>query len=73
MDDNLQYTVTNSTGGLIWQQDLGNTNAGALTSTNSAMFNVRLQDGGGLVSNITATRFPFAYSAGNVPQYINAV
>lgn len=72
LDDNLPYTITNSTGGLVWQQDMGNTTAASLNATNSGLFKVRLQSAGGLVSYIAATRFPFAYSAGNVPEYITS-
>ena len=71
IDDNLFYTITNSTGGLKFQQDMGNTSAAALTSSNSGLFKVKIQDAGGLVSYVPVTRFPFPYNTStNVPQYV---
>jgi hypothetical protein len=72
IDDNLEYTVTNSTAGTPWTQDMGNTLPASLTLSNSGMFRVFLQSAGGLVSFTTATRFPFPYSAGNVMEYVTA-
>jgi hypothetical protein len=73
VDDNLEYTVTNSTGGAIWQQDLGNTTPASLKATNSALFKIFTQDAGGLISFLPATRFPFPWDAGtNQPQFIAA-
>lgn len=70
---NLAYTITNSTGGLMWQQDLGVTVAGSLNATNSAMFPIRYQDGSGLAYTLPATRFPFDWDSGtNAPNYITA-
>jgi hypothetical protein len=73
VDDNLEYTVTNLTGGLAFQQDLGETNAASLNATNSALFKVFRQDAAGLVSFLPATRFQFAWdTATNRPQFITA-
>lgn len=73
VDDNLDYLVTNSTGGLAWQQDLGNTTAASLNNTNSALFKIFVQDSSARVSFTTATRFPFAFNSGtNLPQYISS-
>ena len=73
LDDNLFYTITNSAVVAPWNQDLGNNTPASLNATNGGLFKVRLQSAGGLVSYIAATRFPFAYSAGNVIEYINSV
>lgn len=72
IDDNLKYTITNSTGGGIFQQDLGVTTPATLNSTNSGLFKVRLQDASGQVSSLPATRFPFAYSSNNIIQFITS-
>ena len=73
IDDNLPYTITNSTAGTDWTQDMGNTTAGSLNATNSGLFKVRSQDGGGLVSTLAATRFPFDWDSGtNIPNYITS-
>lgn len=72
-DDNLEYTVTNSTAGTAWTQDLGNTTAASLNATNSSQFKIFVQDAGSLVSFLPATRFPFPWDSGtNVPQYITS-
>jgi len=74
IDDNLAYTVTNdSTPTADWEQDLGDTNAGTLDSTNSALFETFVQDAGGLVSYLPATRFPFPWDSGtDEPEYITS-
>jgi hypothetical protein len=73
IDDNLEYTVTNDTSGNVWTQDMGNTNAGLLTSLNSGIFKIRYK---GVVSApelVTGTRFPFLWNTGNNrPQYVNS-
>jgi hypothetical protein len=70
VDDNLDYTVTNSMTASPWNQDMGSTTAASLASTTGAKFSVFVQDAGGLLSFLPATRFPFSYSAGNVAEYI---
>jgi hypothetical protein len=71
MDDNLPYTIVNSTGGVKFQQDLGNVSSGSLNATNSALLKVRFETSAGVVSTLPATRFPFAWSAStNIPEYI---
>jgi hypothetical protein len=73
LNANLPYTITNSTGGLIWQQDLGNTTPGSLNATNSALFPIRYQDVSGLAYVLPATRFPFDWNSGtNIPNYITS-
>jgi hypothetical protein len=73
VDDNLEYTVTNSTAGTAFTQDLGNTTAASLNATNSALFQVFTQDSSSRVSFLPATRFPFAWNSGtNLPQYITS-
>lgn len=73
VDDNLEYTITNSTGGNPWQQDLGNTTAASLNATNSGLFKIFIQDSSTRVSFLSASRFPFAFNAStNVPQYITS-
>jgi hypothetical protein len=72
IDDNLQYTITNSTGGLKFQQDLGEITPANLTISNSAQFEIRY-DASGLRYVLPATRFPFAWDTGtNRPQYITS-
>ncbi len=72
-DENLSYTVTNSTGGLAWQQDLGNTAPASLNATNSALFKVFVQEVSGNISFLPATRFPFPFNATtNLPEFITA-
>ncbi len=71
MDDNLYYTITNSTGGLQFQQDLGQTNPTLLTLSNGGLFPIRYQDSIGQPLVLSATRFPFDFDSGtNLPQYI---
>ena len=71
MDDNLEYTVTNGSGSAKFEQILGNTSAGTLNATNSALFEIRTNDAGGLLNILPATRFPFPWdSATNRPEYI---
>ena len=72
IDDNLPCTITNSTGGLQFQQDMGTTTASALNATTGGVFKVRIQDGSGQVSYAATSTFPFAFSAGNVIEYINS-
>ena len=43
-----------------------------MNSTNSALYTVRYSDASGLIYSLPATRFPFPFSVGNVPQYITA-
>jgi len=73
VDDNLEYTVTNSVAGTAWTQDLGTTTAASLTASNSAMFSVYRQSAAGLVNFIDSTRFPFDWNiVTNIPNYITA-
>ena len=73
IDDNLDYTITNSIAGTPWTQDLGNTTAALLNATNGAQFRTFMQDAGGLLSFLPATRFPFPWnSTTNIPQYITS-
>lgn len=73
IDDNLAYTITNSTGGLAWQQDLGNTTPASLNATNSALFPIFTQDGSGNIRFQSATRYPFSWnSSTNAPEYITS-
>jgi hypothetical protein len=70
-DENLSYTVTNSTAGTPWTQDLGNITPASLKATNSALFKIFKQDAGGLLSFLPATRFPFAWNTvSNRPEII---
>ncbi len=71
-DENLPYTIENSTGGSIWQQDLGNTTPASLNATNSGQFKVFIQDSSSRISFLAASRWPFSFSAGSVPEYITA-
>lgn len=74
IDDNLEYTVLNNTSGLVFTQDLGNTNAGALTSSNSGQFIISYRDAAGLIELLPATRFPFPFNATtNHPEYITTL
>lgn len=73
MDDNLRYTVTNTTDVGYFKQDMGNISAGSLTSSNSGLFPIRINNVSGQRRFLPATRFPFAWDvATNRPQYITA-
>jgi hypothetical protein len=73
-DDNLTYTITNchpNTATAYFEQDMGITTAGSLTSTNAGLFPIRTNSAGGQRSFLPATRFPFKWNTGNNrPQYI---
>ncbi len=71
VDGNLVYTVTNSTGGGAFQQDLGETTAANLTTSNGAQMKIRYMDAGGLSYVLPATRFPFDFT-GDIPNYITS-
>lgn len=74
VDDNLEYTVTNSAAGTPWTQDMGETTPASLNATNAGLFKVFTQDAAGLVSFLPATRFPFAWNtASNRPELISAI
>ena len=72
VDDNLEYTVTNSTAGTAWTQDLGDIVPASLNATNSGLFQIFVQDVSGLVSFLPATRFPFPFNVSNQPEYISS-
>jgi len=72
IDDNLLYSITNGTGSSQWTQDLGTNTPASLTTSNGGKFLVRYQDSGGLLSNIDSGRFPFAFSAGNLIEFITS-
>ena len=72
IDDNLEYTVTNSVAGTPWNQDMGDIVPATLNATNSGLFKVFVQDAGGLTSFLPATRFPFAWNSGsNRPEVVS--
>lgn len=72
VDDNLEYSITNSTAGTPWTQDLGATTTP--NNTNGGQFQIYTQNAAGLVSFIPASRFPFAFSATtNYLQYVSSV
>ena len=72
LDDNLEYTVTNSTAGTAWTQDLGATTTP--NNTNGGVFQIFSQDAAGLVYFIPASRFPFAFNATtNYPEYVSSI
>ncbi len=71
-DDNLPWTLTNGTGTGLWEQDLGTNTPALITTLTGAKIPVRIQDAGGLVRNLPITRFPFAFSANNVIEYISS-
>lgn len=73
IDDNLFYTVKNSTGGTLkFSQDLGQTNPALLDSTDSWIFNRNTSIGGVLVP-FAWTRYPFSWdTATNRPEYITS-
>lgn len=74
IDDNLQYTVTNDATNALFNQDLGTITAAnlAIASNNGAKLKIRTNDAGGLLQFISATQFPFPYSANNIPEYITS-
>lgn len=65
MDDNLIYTITNSAVAGSFKQDMGELTAANITVSNGGKFAIPTESGG-VGINITATRFPFAYSASNI-------
>ena len=74
LDDNLPYTITNSTSQALWNQDLGNTTPASLNATNAGLFEIFVQNASSEVYFLPATRFPFAWDeASNRPQIINSV
>lgn len=60
--------ATNSTGGLSWQQDLGNV-LSLPTTSDGGMFDVVYKDSNGWANRVSATRFPFLFDGSNIPQY----
>jgi hypothetical protein len=74
LDDNLEYTVTNdSTPTNPWEQDMGDIVPATLNGTNGGQFKTFVQNAGGLLSFLPATRFPFAWDTGtNRPEYITS-
>lgn len=73
MDDNLRYTVTNTTDVGYFKQDMGNISAASLTSSNAGLFPIRINNISGQRTFLPATRFPFAWDiARNRPQYITS-
>lgn len=73
-DDGLAHTVTNSTDGAQFSQDLGNTTAASLNATNSALFRIRTNDTVGRLSFLPATRFSFPWNTvNNSPQFITTL
>jgi len=72
MDDNFEYTIANNTSGALWSQDLGNISSAALTSANSAIFNITYNQADGHLRVLQGTRFPFPWNvATNKPQTIS--
>jgi len=74
-DDGLEYQVKSSTTPTLqFYQDLGMTTAASLTSSNSGLFKVRINDSSGRLSFLPATRYPFAWdTTTNRPEYITAL
>lgn len=73
IDDNLRHDVENSTGGGLFQQDLGDTTPATLDNTNSGVFPILYLTGdAGIVGTYDATRFPFPFgnNTANTPDYI---
>lgn len=74
IDDNLEYTITNSVAGTPWNQDMGDVVPTTLNATNSGLFKIFVQNAAGLVSFLPATRFPFAWNTGsNRPETITSI
>ena len=73
LDDNLPYSVTNSTAGTRWTQDMGDVVPATLNATNSGLFQIFTQNTVGETYFLPATRFPFAWDvATNQPQTISS-
>jgi len=70
-DDNLSWPVINGTGTDKWTQDLGTNTASLLTTLTGGKFAVRYQAGSS-VYNLPTTRFPFAFSANNIIEFITS-
>jgi len=74
IDDDLEYTITNSTASTVFNQDLGNVTPALITSGNSGLFTIRYQDVTSQAFILPATRFPFAWdTATDRPQFIDSV
>jgi len=73
LDDNLRYTIENSSGGLSWQQVLGEVAPANITTSNGGLFEIRYQNASKVQFALPATRFPFDWdSVSNLPNYITA-
>lgn len=70
-DDNLQYTITNSTTPANFSQDLGNITAASITTTNGAVMDITYNAPDGTLTIIDGTRFAF-HAIASVPQIITA-
>jgi hypothetical protein len=71
VDDNLGYTILNTTSPGDFCQDLGEITPANITTANGARFKVRSNDGAGRLTILPATRFPFPWNSGsNRPEYI---
>jgi hypothetical protein len=74
MDDNLLETISNTHPNSPvnkWEQNLGQTDKTGLTSSLSAILNIRYK-GATEAELVTGTRFPFLWNSGNnKPQYVN--
>jgi hypothetical protein len=71
MDDNLPYTVVNSTTPADFNQDLGEQTAANITTANAGVFDITYNAPDGTLTVIAGTRFPFHF-IGDIPQVISA-
>lgn len=67
-DENLYYTVNNTSDAGNFNQVLGQTVSANLNATNSALIDIINYNLSGIAQRNTSSRFPFLFSAGNVPQ-----
>ena len=74
VDDNLEYSVTNSMDGFAWTQDMGNTTPASLNATTGGLFRIVSANSLGELSYLPASRFPFDWNTStNKPNYITAL
>jgi hypothetical protein len=71
MDDNLPYTVVNSTTPADFAQDLGEQTSANITTANAGVFDITYNTPDGTLTVIPGTRFPFHF-IGDIPQVISA-
>lgn len=78
LDDNLEYSVTNSVDAIAWNQDMGHLTPATLTALNSGVFNLTSVSAAGKLFSNAGTRFPFKWHSAadanvNRPEYYSTI